>query len=168
MAAVYTTNGPVWRVPFPRVYGPLDYGKHVIGVWPKHIYSTLLRQRPSILTDWWPGLMTSQEEKQGHHGLQLWHHFDFANRIRAFPGWVIWEPREVLSTVSWGFLHVASKWFNSEIIAKFFADLLWRLCELDLVITRQIASRILGCTSRDFPGLNHFEGCDMKSFEWLL
>ncbi len=61
-------------------------GKHVIGVWSKHICSVLLQQQPSILTDWWPGLMTSQEGKQDLHGLRLWRQFDFANRIRSFSG----------------------------------------------------------------------------------
>jgi hypothetical protein len=77
----------VLREPFHKGSEHLACGKHVIGGWLKHTYSTLPPQQLSILTDWLPGLMESREVRQERHGLRLWRHFDFANRIP----WFFWS-----------------------------------------------------------------------------
>lgn len=39
----------------------------------------------------------------------------------------------------------------------------WRVCKSYRVMTGRIATQISSCTSRNFPGLNHFEGLCQNS-----
>ena len=81
---LYRKRAGVERYHFPGASELLDCAAPDIEAWPKLIYSTLPRQRPSILNVWLLGLMGFQEGKQGSRDLRLWHQFDFANRIRPF------------------------------------------------------------------------------------